>query len=330
VESIKNKVRKLAEQGEGRTKILRAVPQASEWLVKNIIKEVKGQGLVKAAKHEDVVRDLSPIQINLPKAPSVKKNLDELPTHIIFGDVQAPYHCERSIDLLCQIIKDQKDIRLDSVVDLGDFNDFYTVSKYDKNPLRRNQLQDELIEGARVRAKISEAANGVKRFFIPGNHEGRLQKYISNRAPALAALPQLSLENILGLKSSGWELVDSYLLLNDDFVVKHGDVVSSQSGMTARKEMDASWTSGASGHTHRLGVHYRTPLFSAVKGLPPKVWIETGCLCLPDQEYMSGKHGDWQQGFVVVRFGPDGNVFPELVSIYNGRTVFRGKVYESE
>ncbi|MCA8938790.1 MAG: hypothetical protein KDB07_03230, partial [Planctomycetes bacterium] len=48
--------------------------------------------------------------------------------------------------------------------------------------------------------------------------------------------------------------------------------------------------SGISGHTHRLGIHYRTTLAGT------KFWIENGCLCNLDPDYTHGQP-DWQHGF---------------------------------
>jgi hypothetical protein len=333
-------IRQLAEQGFGRTKIIRAVPDASEYLVRRIIDEVKGTRRERPFKtvpetgssrvnNFDVVSALRPIEIKLGKPQSVSKNLDELYTVAVFGDVQAPFHHNANVNVACKIIADQRKIRLDETVDLGDAYDFYAVSRFDKNPLRRNLLQDELIIAGEVRARFTDAAGDSKKTFIPGNHEARLKKYINQNAPALAGMPQLQLDSLLGLSSAGWEVKDRYHVIKEGFVIKHGDLVGGQSGDSAKKEMNTAWMSGASGHVHRLGVHYRSPLISHIKGEQPYVWIETGCLCLPDQEYLDGKYPDWQPGFVFLRFTEDGFVFPELVPVHEGRAYYRGKLYEA-
>lgn len=326
-----------SENGWGRTRIMRALPEASEWEVRTVIEEAKQDmmeetdlSIYKPVRppHFNTVASLRPIEVSPVSYNKYKKNPDELYTVAVLGDVHAPYHSQSAVDLACAVLEEQRKIRLDQVVNLGDLADFYSVSRYDKNPLRRNQLQDELVVCAEVMSQLTEASGDAELHFIEGNHEARLKSYIARTAPALASLPQLQLSALLGLESLGWEYHPIYHLIQDRFLVKHGHLVSSQSGATAKRELDAVGMSGASGHVHRLAHHERTDWSSTINGQPPHIWIETGCLCEPDQEYAQGRPPNWQQGLAIVQFTPDGLVVPTLVRIHGNRAVFNGRVLE--
>jgi hypothetical protein len=333
----------IVEKGWGRTRIMRALPGVSEYQIKKIIREERP---VERTEHDpsvfaeykphtisnfSVVTQLRPIQFAASAAKQAQLvNPEHSPTYILFGDIQAPFQSDENVAALCSLIRLQKETRLDGIINVGDGCDFYTVSDYNRDPARRNQLQDELISAADVNYKITESAEGVTDLnYISGNHEARLARYIEKHAPALASLPQLKVPSLLGLSSLGWKYHEDYFMLKRNFLVKHGEYVTSASAATAKREMESAWMSGASGHTHRLGVHYRTTWRHALMGLPPEVWIETGCLCAPDPEYMKGKKSNWQPGAVIVSF-PEGIApSPTVIGFHNGRFEFNHKIYEA-
>ena len=77
-----------------------------------------------------------------------------------------------------------------------------------------------------------------------------------------------------------------------DFVVEHGHVVRQNSAYSAKAMLDKRHMSGITGHTHRLGVCHQT-----TQGTN-NYWVENGCLCELNPEYMHG-YPDWQHGFSV-------------------------------
>jgi hypothetical protein len=313
---------------------MRAVPDVSEWQIRKIIDEVKAVSEIevevpdipRAPKAIDVIKGLRPIEVSY-KAPKVKQPKDgSLYTVAIFGDMHAPFHHEDNVQVAQNLIRYLADTRLDTVVCVGDGVDFYAVSRYDKDPRRLNQLNDELVAFSEVMAGFTEAAGGATKEYILGNHEKRLQAYIHKNAPALATLPQLQIRSLLGLDSLGWNVSDNFVMVGD-LLCKHGEYVASASGATGKKEMDRAWLSGVSGHVHRLAVHYRTNWFHKIHNRPPSFWVESGCLCEADMDYRDGAASDWQPGVVVVRVDQEGVMYPELIPIHNGRTVYDGKVF---
>lgn len=126
----------------------------------------------------------------------------------------------------------------------------------------------------------------------------RLEKYVLNKAPELASLIEdvFSIIKVDDFKVRGC----SSLTINDNFVMKHGTYIGNKSGLSAIKEMENAYMSGATGHVHRLST------YRARKAGRKFVWIETGCLCDLNPEYCINPN--WCQGFAVVEF-KDGKLY---------------------
>ena len=77
-----------------------------------------------------------------------------------------------------------KHLKPDHLILLGDFGDFHSVSSHDKDPRVGVELAKELFE---VRKHLRElktlgAKNNV---FIAGNHEYRIERFLSKQSPAM-------------------------------------------------------------------------------------------------------------------------------------------------
>ena len=76
-----------------------------------------------------------------------------------------------------------------------------------------------------------------------------------------------------------------------------------------------------SGHTHRLGMHFKRNRGGNY------VWVESGCLCNLDPEWIDGT-ADWQHGVGVFTFKRGGrHFFPSYAQIINGEILWGNKLY---
>lgn len=284
--------------------------------------------VLKAASEEEVeVVPVRPIRIEPEFEHGAILESGSL-TSVHYGDTHFPFQSEPVLDILFQVLSD---LQPDQIVHHGDLLDCYSISDYEKNPEHRIGLQREIEMGARHLGEVSKLLPQSRRILLKGNHEDRLRRRLwkaSERGPLKEILwipevkSQLNWENLLGLDSSGWEWEDSKIILFDKMILKHGDTVRKHSAYTARSELDQYSKSGLSGHTHRLGSHYVRDWNGY------HAWWETGCCCRLDPEYT--EHPNWQNGFVVVNWSEDREVFEvEVVSVADGRAVFRGNVYSS-
>lgn len=336
--AIQDEIVKLYSQDLGRPAILEKLSHldVTEWQVRKTIRQLRNgeldadQALVDLAKSRkkktgvEIICDLRPVTVEVPRNRRVQTTKHVAKTVAFVSDTHGQFVDERALDVACQIISD---LQPDMLVHLGDLGDFYSISSHEKNPERRQSLQHDVEEAARILGILDQTVSqDTPKILVEGNHEDRLKRYIWHTAPALAELPHLNIPSLIGSEDLGWEYVKQDKEIFQDFLVKHGNYVSGRSGYTARKEMDRAWMSGISGHTHRLGIHHYTARRHSINGTRGAVWIENGCLCDQDAEYLKSP-GDWQQGFSIVRFDQDGPI-PELVHILNGRAFYNGKAYK--
>uniref|UniRef100_A0A832MKR8 Calcineurin-like phosphoesterase domain-containing protein n=1 Tax=Eiseniibacteriota bacterium TaxID=2212470 RepID=A0A832MKR8_UNCEI len=236
-------------------------------------------------------------------------------TVVFVSDDHVPYQDDATF--LCRL----NAIRLlkpDVVFLGGDHCDFYQVSKFNQTPDRLAKLQDD-IDGthALIRGYREAAGPRCRMFFLEGNHEERLNKFVLRNAMALWSLRSLSLPSLLGLQPLKIAYVQPGYMEYRGVVFKHGNLASKKSGYTAYREMDDWWRSGVSGHTHRLSEVWKTA------GQGDIVWTEAGCGCVP-LDYVKGKPADWQAGFVY-GYLTDTTWTPFPVKITKGRAIVNGE-----
>lgn len=247
--------------------------------------------------------------------------------YVVFGDLHSPFHDARAVDILCQVIEDHPP---DVIIENGDGLDFYQFSKFDRSPLDGHMLEEERRAHTGVARAIRDAAGDSPWYIYLGgpddNHLYRLIRFI-HANPGLAGYHALEPEYVLDVGQYGAEYVEGPVWLHGSTVICHARRVGTRnscsnfSAYTARKLADTFRCSGITAHTHRLGYYaYNcgTPTTEEVH------FLEGGCLCQLDPVYMPSPN--WQQGFVYVQFLGDQPFF-EIVSIRNGRTIFRGKEY---
>jgi hypothetical protein len=246
---------------------------------------------------------------------------------LLYGDTHQPYEDKVATSIVAQVAS----LLTPSVVcNMGDLLDCYSLSRFDKDPHRIESLQDEIDMARAHLAMMRQASPGSRFLLLEGNHEVRLQRTIWNMPGPAASLAKLQVFQesmtwpiLLDTAGLGVEWVphigqarQSFL---PKFILKHGTVVRKKSAYTASGELEKYNRSGASGHTHRLGMHWHNDHHGS------HLWVETGCTCSTTPEYVEDP--DWQSGCVVLTFDSQtGAVAAEPVEIRNGLAIWRGNV----
>lgn len=234
---------------------------------------------------------------------------------ISLNDWHVPYHDPRVIELQLAFCKEEQP----KIIVLHELHDFYAVSKYDKDPSRSIHLQDEIDTVNQYLKRLREYCPRSRLILINSNHLDRLRRYLWSRAPELNDLRALKIEKLLELDKLKIEFKEHFTYKKVLF--KHGNVVRKFSSYSAKGEFEKEGVSGCSGHTHRLGVY-----FHRVRG-GDYVWLEAGCACKLDAEYVEGIT-NWQHGFAVFGFDKKGNHFyPTVVPIINYRLDWGDKTF---
>lgn len=250
---------------------------------------------------------LSPYVVSYPWATEVD---------LIFTDVHVPFHDTAALELMYAVASIVRPTR---IINLGDFIDYYSISKFNKDPARILRLQDDIDEAQDILEKQREIMGDIPYVYIEGNHEQRLQKKLRSN-PELwpfSSLRYLNTENLLDLprynidytkemyyiEDNRIELHDRITHTGTSIIAKHGTKVSKNGGYTAKRELEDLKVigSGFSGHTHRLA------RISHSLGKQHKAsWQECGCMCKLEciaKEYIQDLE-NWQNAFIVLERMP--------------------------
>jgi hypothetical protein len=234
---------------------------------------------------------------------------------ISLNDFHIPFEDPVAIELafgFCEWIQPK-------VIVLHEVHDFYSISKFDKDPSRKDDLQSEINEANSYLKNLRKRCPNSRIILLKSNHTERLKKYLWSKAPELNSLTCLKIENLFHLKELGIEYREVFYCRGVLF--KHGNIIRQDSSYTGKAEFTKEGTSGCSGHTHRLGMYFTTKRGGSY------VWVEAGCLCNLDAEYIEGT-ANWQQGFAMFSFGEKGKQFiPQIVPIIDKSIMFGNRKF---
>ena len=233
-------------------------------------------------------------------------------------DAHIPFHDPKAINVSLKFLKHLKPV----ILVLHEWMDWYSLSRFDKDPARALELQDDIDITREYLCKIREVLPKTKIYLLESNHAKRLKKYLINNARELTGLRCLKYEELLGLKELN--IIHRKVMIFRNVLFKHGELVRKYSSYTARAELEKEGMSGASGHTHRLGTCYKT-----LRG-GKYVWVESGCLCDPGQaDYVEGT-ANWQQGLSLFIFKDNSKHFqPKEIPIINHEIMWGSKIFKA-
>ena len=222
---------------------------------------------------------------------------------LVASDVHIPFQDDKAVNAFLKYAK-KKQPKL--IVLNGDIMDFFRLSRFTKGE-GRNPLQ-EITICRRFLKSLREMCPSSDIYYVIGNHETRLERYVLEKAPELSTL----IEDVFTiLKASDFSITGcASLLVNNSFVFKHGTLLGNKSGLSAIKEIEKAYMSGCSGHTHRAAK------FITRKSGRKFVWLESGCLCDLEPEYCINP--DWQQAFVEIEIAGHKVKKAKIVEIEDG------------
>lgn len=167
---------------------------------------------------------------------------------LLIPDCHIPYHDIKAYKLMINVAKSTQ---IDEVYILGDYADFYAVTAHPKDPSVPQMLVDEVGAVIEKLDELDSLFPHAKKFYIQGNHEWRLERYLQNQAPALFGVT--STEHILKIdQRPKWTFLDygpnqSVKIGGSKLVARH-EPLSSSAKATAAKAL----CSLVYGHIHRI------------------------------------------------------------------------------
>jgi len=228
------------------------------------------------------------------------------------SDVHVPFHSIEAVTAALELgVMEQ----VDCIFLGGDFMDFYSISTYEKDPTKRS-FMEEIKTGKEMLKRIREVFPDQSIFFIVGNHEERLEKYMRVKAPELLDSEAFKIEELLDLNTLGIHVIkDKRMVHAGDLTLLHGHEFGRGSGgvFPARSLMNKAHTSAICGHWHR-------PSDFAVNDVQGNVIrsYSTGCLCELHPEYMP--LNDWQHGCAIISID-EGQATVQNLRIKDGRVI---------
>lgn len=243
---------------------------------------------------------------------------------LIIPDVHVPFHDERAYNLMLDVAKDAT--ALSEIVILGDFADFYGISKYAKDPSVNSNL---LVEINAVNKKLDELDTlfpNVKKVFIVGNHENRLVNFIAQKSPELFGM--ITLEELFRLDERGYEVVpygpqQLYQIADSKLYARHESI----GGLThcAYNSVVKAGCSVIFGHHHRIQEAQVVTINGENHRGICNGWL--GDQNSPVMSYVK-EHHQWAHGFSIANILEDGTFFNHIIHIINYRCSFNGYIYE--
>ena len=246
-------------------------------------------------------------------------------TRIVLPDTHFPFQDKR---LLASWMSHLECLEVNGVDILGDLLDCYTLSRFDRNPARKASFQDEIDEAKDFLSGIRFlGGKDCDIRYSEGNHESRLRKILWGKIPELAGLRNLTIPKLLGLKKLEikWHGTQNPYHIRDLWFT-HGDLLRKHAGMSARAKSDDSHCSLMVGHTHRMGWSPRTT-WTGIEDA-----YEAGYLA--DYKQLDYIHTvpNWQPGWAVVEFPPEGGHYVNFVKVVEVKgkrlVMYKGEVID--
>jgi predicted phosphodiesterase len=239
---------------------------------------------------------------------------------LVFSD--AHFYPDDETTAFRALIEMIKEYKPEIIVCNGDAIDGASISRHPRIGFDSKPTVKEEIEAVTYHLNEIEKASKFKSNFIwtIGNHDIRVESYLSAHAPQFEGVKGFSLKDHFPL----WQFCYSYWV-NDSTVIKHKWKSSFGAG---RGNTLHSGKNFISGHTHVLAVQPFTDFSGTRYG------VQTGMLASPDgdqfADYTEDNPKDWRSGYALLTFDRGQLLMPELVQVWDevaGEVQFRGKIW---
>lgn len=214
-------------------------------------------------------------------APSYQPFVLDAARTLVLSDIHVPFHDERAVQA---VIEYGRKLNPDCVLLNGDVCDFFTVSRFDRNPTE-SSLKIELDATRQFLGWLRQTFPKARIIYKLGNHDEWFDKYLFRKAPELFGVAGVSLRHLTTGKIDSHEAVDGIEWVDDQqkitigkLNVWHGHEIGKGSIAPpvnpARGLFMRTMESGLMGHLHKRSSHDET----SANGKLVATW-STGCLC---------------------------------------------------
>lgn len=210
----------------------------------------------------------------------------------IFSDIHAPYH---NIPALTAALKYAKQEKPDALLLNGDTIDCHRLSRFIKDPKKRNFKQE--LDIFKRLFEIFEKELKCKIYFKLGNHEERYEHFLYEKAGELVGIEEFEFSNIIKARARGIEVIGDrrYMMLNELCGIHGHEYVGGISAPVnpARGLFLKSKVSCFQGHNHQTSEHTEPTLTGKMV-----TTFSLGCLSELHPMYMP--LNKFNHGFAIV------------------------------
>lgn len=205
---------------------------------------------------------------------------------LLVSDIHFPNHDKKALNTALSYLPE-----CDTLILNGDILDFHGLSRFGKSP-KKIYVKDELNIAREFFETLRKHFKGEILFKV-GNHEERLNTFISNQAPALFEVEDIQLPAVLHLKDYNIKLIDytQFMKFNSLYIM-HGHEVRSSYGVVnvARTMFMKTKENIIFGHFHTNQEYIDKSIGEEVKGS----WAVA---CLSDLHPRWNNTNNWVHGF---------------------------------
>ena len=232
----------------------------------------------------------------------------------ILSDIHIPYHSISSLTLAIEYLKKRK---IDAVLLNGDIIDACQLSNFVKDPGAR-KFKDEL-ESLKTFFDVLDKQLKCQIYFKLGNHEGRYEKFLFEKAKELVGIDGIEFSDIIKAKERGIKMIpDKQVMKLNSLNGIHGHEykggistpVNIARGLYLRGKVSAF-----QGHNHASSSHTESDMNGKVT-----TTYSIGCLSELHPAYMP--LNKWNAGFAETFLDENGKDFEFL-----NHTIYKNKVY---
>ncbi len=228
-------------------------------------------------------------------------------------DVHVPFHDQEALEVALSHAEEEG---VDCILLAGDTADFFSISFHEKNPKMRD-FAGEIVLVRQFLEHLRGRFPDARIIYKWGNHEVRMNRYYTVKAPELLFVDDFQFKSIMRLDELGIELIDDMRLVQfQDYVLCHGHEFFGGGGgaYPAKSYFMKAKTNIISGHLHRISEYSEQDLFGNIKRA-----YSSGCLCSKNQDY--AQINFWQHGFVIMHKGKKGKAKVDNLLIVDGEIV---------
>ena len=232
---------------------------------------------------------------------------------LVLSDIHVPYH---SIDAITAALQYAKKSKPDALLLNGDTIDCHRLSRFIKDPKKRNFKLE--LDTFKALFDVFEKELKCKIYFKIGNHEERYEHFLYEKAGELVGVEEFEFENIIKARARGIEIIGDKrpMKLNNLWGIHGHEYVGGISAPVnpARGLFLKAKVSTFQGHNHQTSEHTEPTL----TGKMVTTW-SLGCLSELHPAYMP--LNKWNHGFAEIDLDPNGEDFE-----FHNKRIFKGKI----